>query len=91
MTLRKSTQITLRNRKCVRGSLCGRLELNYGSALCAVLAKENACANQPSQNQALGSYSIRMTGPQGTNMPNSEEELRRIASEIEACTRCPLS
>jgi len=24
-------------------------------------------------------------------MPNSEEELRRIAGEIEACTRCPLS
>jgi len=24
-------------------------------------------------------------------MPNSEEELRRIADEIEACTRCPLS
>jgi len=24
-------------------------------------------------------------------MPNSEEELRRIAGEIEVCTRCPLS
>ena len=24
-------------------------------------------------------------------MPNSEEELRRIAGEIEACIRCPLS
>ena len=32
-----------------------------------------------------------MAGPQGNNMPNSEAKLRRIAGEIEACTRCPLS
>jgi len=41
--------------------------------------------------RAFSSYLIKMAGPQGNNMPNSEEELRRIAGEIEACTRCPLS